>query len=426
MIRQSVLPFKLEITGDTITSHAGLALFGEFLKASGLEVLADRHLPNPGSSAGYNPCEYIFPLVLMLNGGGRSLEDMRVIRGDSGLGDILEMEAVPSSDAIGDWLRRMGTGGGLSALNPVNRKFLERGLRDYRNNDYTLDMDATAIEAKKESAEWTYKGFKGYMPIVGHLAENGLVVCDEFREGNEAPASRNLEFLKECIRQMPKGRRIKYLRSDSAAYQADVFNHCEEDEIEFAIGADMDIAVRGAIKAIPEEGWRPFKNGYISETVHSMNRTKKAFRLIVIKRPLQGELFGPLDESGKYTVIASNRNESAEETVAWYNRRGDTSENRIKDLKLGFGMERMPCGQFEANAMFFRIGVIAHNLFVLFKRNALPGEWESFQVQTIRWRLFSTAGKVVRHSGKLSLKVGASIYEMFKDIRRSTWEFTFG
>lgn len=52
----------------------------------------------------------------MLNGGGRSLEDMRVIRGDDGLGDILEMERVPSSDAIGDWLRRMGTGGGLSGI----------------------------------------------------------------------------------------------------------------------------------------------------------------------------------------------------------------------------------------------------------------------------------------------------------------------
>ncbi len=30
MIQQMVLPFKLEITRDTITSHAGLALLGEF------------------------------------------------------------------------------------------------------------------------------------------------------------------------------------------------------------------------------------------------------------------------------------------------------------------------------------------------------------------------------------------------------------
>jgi len=36
MIRQSVLPFKIEMTRDTITPHAGLALFGEFAVGLGL------------------------------------------------------------------------------------------------------------------------------------------------------------------------------------------------------------------------------------------------------------------------------------------------------------------------------------------------------------------------------------------------------
>ena len=51
----------------------------------------------------------------------------------------------------------------------------------------------------------TYKGFKGYMPIVGHLAENGLVIYAEFRQGNVAPSAKNLEFIKHCEGQMPKG-----------------------------------------------------------------------------------------------------------------------------------------------------------------------------------------------------------------------------
>ena len=36
--------------------------------------------------------------------------------------------------------------------------------------------------------------------------------------------------------------------------------------------------------------------------------------------------------SVKYTVIATNRMESAEDVVKWYNQRGDCSENRIKEL----------------------------------------------------------------------------------------------
>ena len=36
MIKQTVLPFKLEKTRDLITAHAGLALLGEFAIGLGL------------------------------------------------------------------------------------------------------------------------------------------------------------------------------------------------------------------------------------------------------------------------------------------------------------------------------------------------------------------------------------------------------
>jgi hypothetical protein len=117
--------------------------------------------------------------------------------------------------------------------------------------------------AEKESAKMTCKGFTGYMPIVGHIAENGLVLGDEFREGNMAPAARNLEFIKHCIRQMPTGKKITSLRSDSAAYQAEIINYCENHGIDFAIGADLDSAVLTAIKAIPECDWHPYQSGLI-------------------------------------------------------------------------------------------------------------------------------------------------------------------
>lgn len=112
MIHQTVLPFKLEITRDTITSHAGLALLGEF--CVGLDFLRaiDRCMPVPGSGAGYKASEYVFPLVLMLNGGGRSLEDIRVIRADTGLREVLSLDRVPSPDADGGWPRVGRTCGG--------------------------------------------------------------------------------------------------------------------------------------------------------------------------------------------------------------------------------------------------------------------------------------------------------------------------
>jgi len=424
MIQQTVLPFKLEVTRDTITSHAGLALLGEFCVGLDFLRVIDRCLPEPGSGAGYQGSEYVFPLVLMLAGGGRSLEDMRQIRSDEGLREVLALNSVPSSDAAGDWLRRMGEGKGLDGLASANRRILKRGLKFDGFTEYTLDIDATGIESQKEAAAMTYKGYTGYMPIIGNLAENGLVVGDEFREGNESPGARNLEFIRYCMEQMPLGKRVKALRADAASYQADIFNFCEEKEMQFAIGADLDEAVVRAIESLPEGQWQPYRGGQIAETVHCMNRTKRAFRLIVVRRPYQGQLFGQ-DQSLKlrYTAIASNRSEAAEEVMDWYHQRGECSENRIKELKIGFGMERMPCGQSAANAMFFRIGAIAYNICRLFVLKTLAVGWHRHQVQTLRWRLFQTAGKVVDHANRVYLKVCRGLYTLFDEIRLRIWEF---
>jgi len=190
MIKQTVLPFKLEMTKDLITSRAGLALMGEFAVGLGLNKALDRDLPEPGSGAGYLASEHVFPLVLMLNGGGRTLE-----------------------------------------------------------------------------------------------------------------------FLKYCERQMPKGKKIKAFRADSAAYQAKVLNYCQSNGIEYAIGGDLDQAVKEVIATMKDEEWSPYQNGFIGETIHCMNETKEAFRLVVIRRPYQSNLFDDEVRAKRYTMIATNRGE---------------------------------------------------------------------------------------------------------------------
>ena len=86
----------------------------------------------------------------------------------------------------------------------------------------------------------------------------------------------------------------------------------------------------------------------------------QAFRLIVLRWPREQDLF-EAHAPYRYHAIASNRrNEDAAATMAWYCQRGDASENRIKDLKIGFGMEHMPRGTFSANAVFFAIMVLSY------------------------------------------------------------------
>lgn len=202
-----------------------------------------------------------------------------------------------------------------------------------------------------------------------------------------------------------------------------MINYCHDHGIAYAVGGDLDEAVKKVILTIKEEEWRSYQNGFISETVHCMNKTKEAFRLVVIRRPIQGSLFESEDGFQRFTVIATNRHDSAEEVVKWYNQRGECSENRIKELKIGFGMERMPCGQFEANAVFFRIGVLAYNVGRLFILNRLEESWHRHQVQTLRWKLHGKAGKIVFHGRYVYLKVSRNLEKLFAHVRLRSWEF---
>ena len=415
---QTVLPFRVEATDELLTANAGLALFGEFVRGLGLERWLRQEMPKPGSGRGYQATAYVTPLVLMLNGGGRSLEDMRTLKNDTALTRLLRIDPLPSTDALGDWLRRTGSGTGMASLSRLNQRICATRIRQTGITAHTLVGDASQIVAEKDAAQFTYKGEQGYMPMIGHLAEAGIILHEEFREGNVAPATANLEFIKACEARMPSGHRIAHVRLDSAGYQAGIFNDCEDSGKTFAIGARLDAPTFKAIDAIPDSAWKQYADCAVAETLHSMNDTKKAFRLIVVKHTRQAELF---EDKPRVHVIASNRVESTAATLVWYRQRGEVSENGIKELKIGFGMERMPCGQFEANAAFFRIGVIAHNLFMLFKHSALGTEWRRHQVTTVRWRLLHLPGKVVRHAGAWVLKVATDVVELFRDIRAKSF-----
>ena len=77
MGRQPVWPFKRERTDETLTAHGGLALRAEFTHGLGVCGLTDRDLPGPGSTRGSAPSVCVDRLILMLQAGGRSLEDLR-------------------------------------------------------------------------------------------------------------------------------------------------------------------------------------------------------------------------------------------------------------------------------------------------------------------------------------------------------------
>jgi hypothetical protein len=406
-LAQLILPIKIENSSERLTSLGGLVVLEELARGVRLWEEVDRVLEGPKSGRGYQPREFVRALVWMLHAGGRRLEDLRELQAEQEVLKELGLEAVPDAGTVGDWLRRQGEAG-AEAMQQANQKLIAACL-EQEPEELILDVDATEIEAEKQEAAWTYHHVQGYMPLLGYV--NGVCVGYEFREGNQSPGAGILEFVQRCEGALPEGKRI-YFRSDSAAYQAAVINRYSQPGRSFSITADQDAAVKREIQNLPETAWTAYRtpediatDRQMAETVHSMNGTEQAFRLIVLRWPNpQPNLFEA--NSYCYHAVATNRTEPAREVIWKHNGRGQ-GENWHKELKLGMGMEQMPCGQFEANAMYFAIGVLAYNLAQVLKRRVLPESYGTATVATLRWKLYRLAAKLVRHARRWVLRIKA-------------------
>ncbi len=271
---QTILNFSIETTNERLTPRAGVAIFGEYLKGMSLEHLCNTNIPLANHPKGYNPSQFIYPLILMLHSGGRVLDDIKEIRLDKALATLLKMNNIPTAGAFTKYLHRHGTAG-ESGIRNTNKTYLKRFLKSIKNEKLILDIDASFIEAHKSTAKYSYKNAPGYMPMIGHI-NGGWVIDVDFRDGN-APANENLEFIKQCQIQLPSGVKFDRIRIDSAGYQAAIFNHCDRENMLFTITAKKNKNVFDSIKEIKDDEYKEFsKREKIAEFIHTMIDTDSA------------------------------------------------------------------------------------------------------------------------------------------------------
>ena len=400
----------------------------------------DQHFPAPHSNRGYKPSEFIKTFILMQHEGSFHLDDVRHLQDDDALRTVLDLNKLPKATTLGDWLRRMGSQPQIQdAWVKVNRALLQSAL--YRCKKVTLDIDATEIIAHKSEAQWTYNKNKGFMPMVGHIAETGQVVAVDFRKGNVPPAQDNLAFIKQCQQSLPEGCALNALRIDAAGYQTKIIEYCDEQGIEYAIRAKTSAAMRAQIEAASDSDWQPLldkKDQAISgqdtyRTSFCIGDYEKAFTLVIQRKAIKGQVNLDLDSEDDsegvsmggyiYRAIATNRDGlSDSQIVHWYNQRAEDSENRIKELKLDFGGDTLPCSDFNANALYFLISALSYNLFALM-RQLLPEELAHHRAMTVRWRLYAMAAKVVKTGRQLFVKLKENHRTLLEQVLIALKEF---
>jgi hypothetical protein len=291
----------------------------------------------------------------------------------------------------------------------------------------TVDQDATIIASHKQQALTTYEGVRGYQPMLAAWAETGLVLADQFRDGNVPAQMEPLEVARRAFAALPSTVREYYYRGDAACHESGLVNWLRDEQraggprgrIGFAISARMSPPLHAALQALPETAWEPYGAPHPAEArecadvpfVPSEKTEKKdlqPLRYVAIRiRKKQGELFEDGSAVRHFAVLSNRWELKAARLIEWHREKAGTIEFVHDVIKNDLGGGVLPSKYFGANAAWLRLAVIAHNVLQALKRLALPPELLTARPKRLRFLLFNIPGRLLHHARRLILRVAA-------------------
>lgn len=414
---------------EEVTPHAGVGLLIDLIRRSGVMAAAERRLPAKKSAKALGQGQMVESFVLLSALGGDCLDDFDSLRRDYGLAAMLGYH-LPAASTARQWLDQFHDPEALKAR-PAQGSFipketdrlaklksvLQHCLLAYVTTQkpgraLTLDVDAHLVESAKETALPTYEGFRGYQPLLVSWAQTGLVLADEFRDGN-VPASKDIaRVVDEAYESLPQhedGWQVS-VRSDSAAYEQEILDHWNERGWTFAVSADMTRQLRAVIEALPPEAWQMWREeqgGYVrewAELAYVPSRTperrdSQPYRYLAIRiRPPQGLLFGDSSSVKHFAVVTNDWEMEGQALLQWHRGKAGTIEHVHRLLKDELAAGVYPSAKFGANAAWLRLQVLTLNLLEVLKAVALEPQYRNARPKRLRFAIFTQFGRVVRHA----------------------------
>jgi hypothetical protein len=351
----------------------------------------------------------------------------------------------------------------LAGLSAVNRDLLSFQQRNKPCAMATIDMDATLVATSKEEALYGYKGYSCYQPLNSWWAEQGLVLHTEFRDGNVPAGFEQRRVFEAALNCLPEGVKKVRLRSDTAGYQHELLRYCEQgenerfDRIEFAICCDVTKEFKQAAAEVAAEQWRPLHVERQGQLVDSgtqwaevcfvpnrlgTSKNSPVYRYLALRTALpdQPSLPGVEEvapqlpfptmeiERKKYKLfgLVSNMDWDGERLIHWQHERCGKSEEAHAAMKEDLAGGKLPSGDFGANAAWWWIMILAHNLNAMMKSLALDADWQPKRMKAIRFRLINLPGMVVERARELFIRLSERHpgLELLLGIRRKIMALT--
>jgi hypothetical protein len=103
----------------------------------------------------------------------------------------------------------------------------------------------------------------------------------------------------------------------------------------------------------------------------------------------------PIWEPQRTTVLPGDQ------VIWWLRERCGKSEEVHAVMKTDLAGGRMPSGLFGANAAWWTIMILAHNLNAVMKRLVLGPAWVARRMKALRFALINLPGRIIRHGRRL-------------------------
>lgn len=426
---------------DAVTPSAGAALLIDAMRRAGMPAAAERHLPAKRSPRGLSQGQLVESFVLLSALGGDCVDDLDHLRRDMGLA-ALAGYTLPAASTARQWLDRFHDQG-LRAERPAQGSFIpleSAGLAGLRqvlvaairsfvaavpvDDEVTLDVDAHLVESSKATALPTYEGFRGFQPALVSWAETGLVLADQFRDGNVGAQTGLGALVDEAFAALPSDGAWKVsVRSDSAAYQGDLLDHWHGRGWRFGVSADMSRELRAEVLARPADAWHELAveaDGWVRAwaevpfvpTRAYERRGAEPYRYLAIRvSPPQGTLFGDGADARHFAVVTNDWDTPGGDLLVWQRGRAGTVEHAHRTLKDELGAGTYPSAKHGANAAWLRLQVITLDLLELLKAVALDDELRHARPKRLRFRVFTRFGRVVHHARTSFVRVASDVLD---------------
>jgi Transposase DDE domain group 1 len=406
--------------GDGLVSHVGAALLAEAADRLGLTDALSRALAPMRERRGrHDPGRVVRDLAVMLADGGDCLADLRAVR------DQQPLFGPVASDATAFRVidRIAGDSALLGALRAARARARatawDAGAAPAR---IVIDIDATLITAhsEKDGAAGTFKRGFGFHPLLAYLDESREALAGVLRPGNAGAntAADHIDMVDLALEQLPRQvveQAQIVVRTDSAAATHELTDELRVAKINFLMGLDLTAGVREAILGLPEQAWRPAvrqdggtrEGAWVAELTDHLDLSAwpEGARVIVRReRPHPGAQLSFTDHDGHrflatLTDVAGNPVE-----LECLHRARASAEDRVRNGKQT-GLENLPFRDFDHNAVWLELSLIAQDLIAWTQALALTGDLAVCEPKTLRYRLLHTAARVAFHARRATLRL---------------------